>query len=209
MDEVETMRPATAPGLKKPNPIRQFVRTYLIERTLWRIPRDASVLDFCCGWGFYFTINPKAVGVDGDPDPIAYLRARGRDVRQVNVLEPLPFEDGRFSHVLAHDVLEHFEYHELERILDHIYRVLRPGGTFAVWVPNRKGFDFAIDNGHKLFVTAETIAALIGDRFTVAKNYPEPFPRGLGSHFVHNKEVFILRRNSAVSVSEPRSPVTA
>ncbi|MEA2687541.1 MAG: hypothetical protein QOD51_148 [Candidatus Eremiobacteraeota bacterium] len=151
---------------------------------------------FCCGWGFYFSINPKAAGVDGDPRSVAELRAKGYNVRQANVLEPLPFPDGAFDWVLAHDVLEHFTFDELERVMTNVHRVLSPGGRFIVWVPNRKGYDYGIeiDVGHKLYVTEAEIRRLIPGRFALEKNYAEPLPRELGRAFTHNKEVFFLRR---------------
>jgi SAM-dependent methyltransferase len=184
-----------APGMYKPHPIKKFIRTYLFERTMWAIPRDDSVFDLCCGWGFYFTINPNAAGVDGDADAVTYLKSRGHDVRRANVLEPLSFEMGHFDYVVAHDVLEHFVYNELLQIMQNVHAVLKPGGTFVVWVPNRKGFDFGVDigAGHRLFVTAEVIKAVIGDRFTIVKHYAELLPRAIGEAFTHNKEVFLLR----------------
>jgi len=152
------------------------------------------VLDLCCGYGFYFDINPEAAGIDGDPRCVDPLRARGFDVTLANVLERLPYPDDRFEWVLAHDVLEHFSFPEVDRIVTEVHRILRPGGRFLVIVPNRKGFDYGvrIDIGHRLFVTASEIGTLARNRFAVQASYPEPHPRWLGAHFTHNKEVFVL-----------------
>jgi hypothetical protein len=49
-------------------------------------------------------------------------------------------------------------------------------------------------SGHKQFITAIEIESLCGERFEIRRNYPEPFPRWLGRHFTHNKEVFELFR---------------
>src|SRR5262249_20818175 len=97
-----------APPVIKPNPLLKWVRTHFLERALWRLPRTDKVLDLCCGYGFYFSINPRAVGVDGDAASVQFLRAKGYDVRQCNVLETLPFGPNEFEYVVAHDVLEHF-----------------------------------------------------------------------------------------------------
>lgn len=182
----------------RPGSLRKFVRTYLLERSLWRLPKDDTVLDLCCGYGFYFTINPRAAGIDGDPGAVALLRARGHDVRQGDVLERLPWEDGRFRWVVAHDVLEHFTFEELVRLLREVRRVLAPGGRFLVIVPNRKGFEYGVrkEVGHKLFVTAREVEALArAVAFDVEAAYPEPLPRALGRFFTHNKEVFHLRKS--------------
>jgi SAM-dependent methyltransferase len=161
-----------------------------------RVPRGNDVLDLCCGYGFYFDINPRAAGFDGDPSCVAPLRARGLDVTLGNVLERLPYPDGRFEWVLAHDVLEHFAQDEIDRIAAEVNRILRPGGRFLVIVPNRKGYDFGLrlGIGHRLYVTAREIDLFARGRFVVEASYPEPLPRWIGSFFTHNKEVFLLRK---------------
>jgi len=188
--------PEAATFAKRPNPVLKWIRTHCLERTLWRIPRTNKVLDLCCGYGFYFSINPHAAGIDNDPVSVGNLRAKGFDVQRGNVLAPLPYADGAFEHVIAHDVLEHFSFDDLNQLFDHVHRVLSSDGCFWVLVPNRRGYDYGvrIGVGHVLFVTAEEIQALIKGRFALEANYPEPLPRKLGRVFVHNKEVFKLRK---------------
>lgn len=186
-----------APRVIRPNAILKFVRTYFIERTMWRIPRTEAVLDFCSGWGFYGDINPRASMIDGDEVAVADLRKRGFSGAVLgDVLLPLPFAPERFDWVLAHDVLEHFSLTDLRTIMSNVHSVLAPGGRFVVWVPNRPGYDFGlrIGAGHIHFVTSEDIASLIHDFFVVEKHYSEPLPRWLGRWSVHNKEVFFLRK---------------
>lgn len=175
---------------------RTLVRTYALEPTLRRLPRTDRVLDLCTGYGFYFTLNPKARGVEGDPECVATLRKQGHDVALANVLEGLPYGDGSFDYVLAHDVLEHFVESELVYLVGEVHRVLAPGGLFVVWVPNRRGYDWGVDAGvgHRLFVTRQEIERLADNRFGLEKHYPEPLPRWIGERFVHNKEVFWLRK---------------
>ncbi len=188
---------APAPTMWRPGALRKLLRTRVLERSLRRLPRDRSVLDLCCGHGFYFDINPAACGIDGDPVAVASLRARGLDVRHGDVLAGLPWEDGRFGWVVAHDVLEHFELAPLLRLAAEVRRVLAPGGRFLVLVPNRRGYDYGVRHGvgHRLFVTAREIDLLAGQcGFEVEAAYPEPLPRWAGRLFTHNKEVFRLRR---------------
>jgi SAM-dependent methyltransferase len=180
----------------EPGPLRRLARTYLLERTLWRLPRDGSVLDLCCGYGFYFTINPRAVGIDADPRAVEQLLKKGYDVRLGNVLEGLPYPDAGFSWVVAHDVLEHFSLSELGKLFPEVHRILGPGGRFLVLVPNRKGFEYGLRKnvGHRLFVTEREVRELARGCFEIESSYPEPLPRWLGRFFTHNKEVFQLRK---------------
>jgi SAM-dependent methyltransferase len=187
--------PAT-PVTLRPKPVLKWIRTHFLEPTLWRLPKTSEVLDLCCGYGFYFSINPRARAVDGNPQCVDRLRREGRDVTLCDVLGPLPFPDGEFGWVVAHDVCEHFSYPQLERIFREVHRVLRPGGTFLVIVPNRKGYDYGLraGAGHVLFVTAHEVESLAREEFEIVRHYPEPLPRWIGTHFTHNKDVFHLRR---------------
>ncbi|MDB5073814.1 MAG: Methyltransferase protein [Candidatus Eremiobacteraeota bacterium] len=185
-----------APTIHAPSPLRKFIRSRFLERTARAIPRSQDVLDLCCGYGFYFSINPRARGVDGDPQAVAQLRERGYAVEWANVLEGLPFAPASFGVVVAHDVFEHFSFAQLEGLVPEIHRVLRPGGRLIVWVPNARGYELGVNNGsgHVLFVTAAEIERLIPGRFRLEKHYAEPLPRLVGQYFAHNKEVFVLQR---------------
>jgi SAM-dependent methyltransferase len=189
---------ADAPSLRKPTGFRKWFRTEFLEPTMRKLPKTRDVLDLCCGYGFYFSINPSARGVDGDPACVSQLRARGYDVQLCNVLERLPFDDEEFQYVVAHDVLEHFAYSDLERIFAEVYRTLRPCGFLVAIQPNLRGFrhGLATNAGHKLFVRREHIVELAGDRFLLRHQYAEPLPRLLGELFTHNKEVYWLERSA-------------
>lgn len=51
---------------------------------------------------------------------------------------PLPFDDESADEVVMMHVLEHFPQYEVGAILDEIFRVLRPSGSFVVGVPHTK-----------------------------------------------------------------------
>lgn len=48
----------------------------------------------------------------------------------------LPFGDDTFEVVYASHILEHIPWYQLEATLAEWVRVLKPGGTLEVWVPN-------------------------------------------------------------------------
>lgn len=63
-----------------------------------------------------------------DCSPHAPADVRG-DIRA------LPFEDGAFSEIKAHHILEHIEKRDHVGVLNECHRVLAPGGTIEVEVP--------------------------------------------------------------------------
>lgn len=50
--------------------------------------------------------------------------------------EPLPFKNATVDEVLAQDILEHFTFEEVDKVLAEISRVLRIGGKLTIRVPN-------------------------------------------------------------------------
>ena len=50
--------------------------------------------------------------------------------------KPLPFPDDSVAAVYSSHVLEHFRYKDLVRLLRECSRILKPGGTFSVSVPD-------------------------------------------------------------------------
>lgn len=183
------------PIVDKSTPLREKVKI-LLEKTARSIPKSSHVLDFGCGYGFYFKINTLAKGVDGDPNCVELINREFQEkkVKLANFLEKLPYHDGEFEYVLAHDVFEHFLLDELKFITKEIHRILETRGKLVIWVPNEKGFYFSMHAGHKLYVTDKEVAEVASGYFRVKRNYPEPFPRLIGRYFAHNKEVFILEK---------------
>jgi SAM-dependent methyltransferase len=101
------------------------------------------ILDLGCTAGavahFLSTHGAETVGVDSEPLAIE----RGRELfpelefHLADVAE-LPFEDESFDKAVAADLVEHLDEGTFERMLAEAYRVLRPGGTLAIYTPNPK-----------------------------------------------------------------------
>jgi SAM-dependent methyltransferase len=108
---------------------------------------SGRILDIGCGHGIlleralarWSAVQP--CGCDFSAVMCARTRARnpGAAVARADA-EDLPFADGRFDHVFMVEVLEHLP--QARRALGEVRRVLRPGGTFLVAVPNRDWFHY-------------------------------------------------------------------
>lgn len=64
----------------------------------------------------------------------------------------LPFADGTFDHVLADNILEHFDSDDFVFVLNEIDRVLKVGGTVEIIVPHAFSQGAYQDPTHKLFI---------------------------------------------------------
>ena len=64
----------------------------------------------------------------GKPDRMHFVQTRGQH---------LPFAANSYDKVTALDVVEHVNQEEYEAIVDDVFRVLRPGGMFCIYTPNK------------------------------------------------------------------------
>lgn len=136
------------------------------------------VLDVGCANGQHtLRAAPRVkeiVGIDYDPELIRIARedAERRGFTNVrfeigSVEERLNFPDASFDVVLFLDVLEHLNNRDL--VLDEIHRVLKPGGTMLLAIPNSEttwkkkqralGINSFSDPDHKIEYSEDEIIA--------------------------------------------------
>lgn len=112
---------------------------------------DKTVLDLGSALGdVCFLLAPhvkEAVGVDASPRAIELARARASDrgfenVRFVagDVADLGAVADGSVDVAGAFDLLEHVDDETVRRMLRSLVRVLKPGGVFVAYTPNREHY---------------------------------------------------------------------
>jgi SAM-dependent methyltransferase len=150
-----------------------LTRPYLARLVAKCFPadHDCSIVDVGCGSGALLLFLQEAgyvntIGVETSPDQVEFARQLG--VRSVLFGDLVPFlrnSSGEvFDVVVAFDVIEHFCKDEVLEIMDHAYRVLRPGGRLIVHVPNAEGIFgsriFWSDFTHEMAFTRESLRQL-------------------------------------------------
>lgn len=107
------------------------------------VPTDATVLDFGCGNGRYMKVFARLLdswrihGVDVDDGAFQELGDAGfQCARLPEHGAALPFGDEIFDCVFSSNVIEHIPRAQYLGYLNEIFRVLKPGGVFAVGAPN-------------------------------------------------------------------------
>ena len=122
---------------------RWLLRTYLpalagrrlFKTDLWDEAKNTRILRWAAGEG------ARAFGVDISPAIVADARrgfaGEGLVLNGVRGdVRTLPFRDGSFDAIYSMGTVEHFD--DTDGALREIFRVLRPGGTAIIGVPNRR-----------------------------------------------------------------------
>ena len=94
----------------------------------------------------------EVYALDHADEVIAYYQARYPQVHYIcaNCYE-LPFENETFDYIVAGEILEHLD--SPEKLIEEAYRVLKPGGWFALSTPFE---EFSRSQGGKLHVNTFT-----------------------------------------------------
>lgn len=126
-------------------------RKYLLYPRLCKF-LSGRALDIGPGIGDFVDFRPNTVGVDINPDNVAFGKSRGLDIRLMDI-NSLPFKDGEFDSVNMDNVLEHIE--DPSPMLAEIYRILKKDGILVIGVPGPLGFTSAPD--HEVFYSKEDL----------------------------------------------------
>jgi demethylmenaquinone methyltransferase/2-methoxy-6-polyprenyl-1,4-benzoquinol methylase len=100
------------------------------------LTRQSKILDLCCGSAqatqYLVRYSDRVTGLDASPKSIQ--RAR-HNVAQADYIEAfaedIPLPEAQFDLVYTSVALHEMESSQLRQILAEVYRVLKPGGTFA------------------------------------------------------------------------------
>jgi len=101
------------------------------------ITPDTVALDLCCGSGqatAYLTARSQHVtGLDASPRSIARAQQNVPNATYVEgFAQDLPFADNSFDLVHISTALHEMDHTTLQKIVWEVYRVLKPGGVFAI-----------------------------------------------------------------------------
>ncbi|MDO8875223.1 MAG: class I SAM-dependent methyltransferase [Pseudolabrys sp.] len=104
------------------------------------LPRGSRIADLGCGSGVFTNVLQQrgynCTGVDLSPALIRIAREKYPGIEFIEGdIEHLPFADASFDGVLLAGVLHHFT--ERSRCVAEVMRILRPGGKFVAFDPNR------------------------------------------------------------------------
>jgi cyclopropane fatty-acyl-phospholipid synthase-like methyltransferase len=154
------------------------------------LPTD-RVVDLGCGWGtFEHALAGRVaeiVGVDFSERAIDFCRRRLATEPRPNVrfvradagATGLP--SGAFDLVIAADLFEHLYPSDSTRVASEAFRLLAPGGRFAVWTPHRghvleilknRNIVLRRDVTHVDYKSMDAMKALLYDAgFTIERAY--------------------------------------
>lgn len=101
------------------------------------ITSETKILDLCCGSGqatqYLVQYSQNVTGLD--VSPVSLARAK-RNVPQAQYIEALaeamPFGDNCFDLVHTSVAMHEMKTAQLQQIVKEVYRVLKPGGVFAI-----------------------------------------------------------------------------
>ena len=107
-----------------------------------------SFLDLGCNWGRWCIAAARkgysAVGIDPSLGAVMAARRVAQELGLSNRYlvgdaRFLPFRDSSFDTVFSYGVLQHMHWDNARRVLPEVSRVLKPGGTSLIQMPNFLG----------------------------------------------------------------------
>lgn len=104
-----------------------------------------------------------------------------------DLTDGLPYDDNSVEYVLATDVLEHLPFPFSIEIVEEVWRVLQPGGTFEFVVPSTDGRGAYQDPTHRSFWNINTWLYFTDDNYRNLHGFDAKFEvEGLQDHITDN-----------------------
>lgn len=122
--------------------------------------RNAAILDVGCGTGHFLYYLKKRghknfLGIDISPQQVEFCKKNlSVNVELADAISFLKGKEGKYTVVVAHDVLEHVPKEDVFTFLELIYGALKREGIFIIRVPNMSN-PFSLDSRYRDF-THET-----------------------------------------------------
>ncbi|MEH2112590.1 class I SAM-dependent methyltransferase [Nostoc sp.] len=101
------------------------------------IHSDTQILDLCCGSGqttqFLAKASQNVIGLDASPKSLQRVRQNVPEASYVEAFaEEMPFADNLFDLVHISVALHEMQPQQLQKVINEVYRVLKPGGVFTL-----------------------------------------------------------------------------
>ena len=101
------------------------------------IDSTTKILDLCCGSGqatkFLVQYSDNVTGLDASPLSLKRAQNNVPQAKYVEAFaEEMPFPDNQFDLVHTSVAMHEMQPEQLQKIIKEVYRVLKPGGLFAV-----------------------------------------------------------------------------
>ncbi|HLO85084.1 MAG TPA: class I SAM-dependent methyltransferase [Nostocaceae cyanobacterium] len=98
---------------------------------------DTQILDLCCGSGqathFLAQSSQNVTGLDASPLSLERARRNVPNATYVQAFaEDMPFAEHHFDVVHTSAALHEMQPEQLRKIIQEVYRVLKPGGVFTI-----------------------------------------------------------------------------
>jgi 2-polyprenyl-3-methyl-5-hydroxy-6-metoxy-1,4-benzoquinol methylase len=130
----------------------------VIRRAFADLPPEARIVDLGCGAGTILArvarTGDLAVAADVDLSLLGRAAGRGTRALRLDFDTTLPVADESFHGALIIDALEHAV--SPHRILDELYRLLRPRGVLVVFTPPYDSLTWVAAEGLHNLVTRRT-----------------------------------------------------
>ncbi|QYX32781.1 class I SAM-dependent methyltransferase [Sphaerospermopsis torques-reginae] len=98
---------------------------------------DTKILDLCCGSGqttaFLVKLSQNVTGLDASPLSLQRAKKNVPNATYIEAFaENMPFTDHEFDVVHTSAALHEMQPEQLRKIIQEVYRVLKPGGIFTL-----------------------------------------------------------------------------